>query len=121
MDETLAQLSGAKIFSKLDDNSGFWQIPLVKLSRLLTTFITPYGQYCFNKLPFGLSSAPEHYRKRMSQILTGLEGVLCQTDDVLVFGSNQEQHDARLARGFEHQEPLSIQRSVNSGRRSSPS
>ena len=37
----------------------------------------------------------------MSRILTGLDGVLCQTDDVLVFGSNQEQHGARLATALE--------------------
>ena len=59
----LAQLSGAKVFSKLDANSGFWQIPLTEESRLLTTFITPYGQYCFNKLLFGISSAPEDFQK----------------------------------------------------------
>ena len=40
VDETLAQLAGAKIFSKLDANSGFWQIPLSDDSRLLTTFVT---------------------------------------------------------------------------------
>jgi len=44
VDETLAQLTGAKVFSKLDANSGFWQIPLAKSSHLLTTFITPNGQ-----------------------------------------------------------------------------
>jgi len=43
VDETLAQLAGAKVFSKLDANSGFWQIPLAKKSRLLTMFITPFG------------------------------------------------------------------------------
>ena len=43
VDTTLAQLTGAVRFSKLDANSGFWQIPLAKESRLLTTFITPYG------------------------------------------------------------------------------
>jgi hypothetical protein len=32
----------------------------------------------------------------MSQILSGLEGVVCQMDDVLVFGSDKRQHDARL-------------------------
>lgn len=37
VDETLAQLPGARIFSKLDANSGFWQILLAKPSRLLTT------------------------------------------------------------------------------------
>ena len=96
VDETLAQLTGATVFSKLDANSGFWQIPLADSSRLLTTFITPFGRYCFNKLPFGISSAPELFQKRMGQILEGLDGVLCQMDDVLVFGSNQQEHDFRL-------------------------
>ena len=96
VDETLAQLSGAKIFSKLDANSGFWQIPLSQSSRLLTTFITPMGRYCFNKLPFGISSAPEHFQRRMSEILASLNGVLCQMDDVLIFGKDQAEHDERL-------------------------
>ena len=56
VEDILAQLSGAKVFSKLDANSGFWQIPLTEESRLLTTFITPFGRYCFNKLPFGIST-----------------------------------------------------------------
>ena len=32
----------------------------------------------------------------MSQILEGLDGVLCQMDDVLVYGDTQAQHDTRL-------------------------
>ena len=63
VDDTLNQLAGAKLFSKLDANSGFWQILLPPASRLLTTFITPSWRYCFNKLPFGISSAPEHFQK----------------------------------------------------------
>ena len=96
VDETLAQLSGATMFSKLDANSGFWQIPLAPESRPLTTFLTPFGRFCFNKLPFGVSSAPELFQRRMSQILEGLDGVLCQMDDVLIFGSDKAQHDQRL-------------------------
>ena len=76
IDDLLAQLSGATIFSKLDANSGFWQIPLEKESRPLTIFITPMGTYCFNKLPFGITSAPEHFQKQMSKVLAGLEGAL---------------------------------------------
>ena len=41
IDEILAQLSGAQIFTKLDANAGFWQIPLAEESRPLTAFITP--------------------------------------------------------------------------------
>lgn len=96
VDQTLAQLSGAKVFSKLDARSGFWQIPLARESALLTTFITPYGRYCFNRLPFGISSAPEHFQRRMSQMLESHEGVLCHADDILVFGRNKEEHNMRL-------------------------
>ena len=96
IEQTLAQLKGAKIFSKLDANSGFWQIKLSAQSALLTTFITPMGRFCFNRLPFGITSAPEYYQKRMSHILSGLQGVVCMMDDVLVFGQTQQEHDLRL-------------------------
>ena len=93
IDVTLAQLNGAKVFSKLDTNSGFWQVPLTKESRLLTTFITPQGCFCFNKLPFGITSAPKHLQRRMSEILDDIPGVVCHVDDVLVSGKNQEEHN----------------------------
>ena len=88
--ETLAPLAGATIFSKLDANNGFWQISLSKDSRLLITIVSPEGCYCFNKLTFGISSAPELFQKRINQILEGLAGILCHMNDVLVFGIIQE-------------------------------
>ena len=107
VEQTLAQIAGAQVFSKLDANSGFWQIPLAKESSLLTTFITPFGWYKFNRLPFGISSAPEHFQRRMTDLLRGLEGVICLIDDVLVHGRTQEEHDERLA--------LVLQRLLESG------
>jgi len=32
----------------------------------------------------------------MSEILRGLEGVVCMVDDILVYGKDQEEHDERL-------------------------
>ena len=96
VDESLAKLGQGKLFSKLDANSGFWQLPLDMESRLLTTFITPYGRYCFNRLPFGISSAPEIFQRVMSSTLEGLKGVICQLDDVLIHGADQSEHDARV-------------------------
>ena len=96
VDDTLAQLTGAKMFSKLDANSGFWQIPLSSSFKPLTTFLTHNGRYRFNKLPFGISSAPEHFQKRMGKILADIPGVLCHMDDVLVFGKDEAEHDSRL-------------------------
>ena len=82
VEDLLAQMSDAKVFSRLDANAGFWQIPLAEKSRLLTTFITPFGRFCFNKLPFGITSAPDFFQKQMSRTLDGLEGVLCLIDDI---------------------------------------
>ena len=48
VNDTLAQLSGATVFSNVDTNSGFWQIFLAKESRPLTTFITLFGCYCYH-------------------------------------------------------------------------
>lgn len=85
-DELLAQLDGAQVFSKLDCNSGFYQIPLDEESQLLTTFITPFGRFCYKRLPFGISSGPEVFQRSMVQLLAGQEGVICDIDDFLIYG-----------------------------------
>nr|XP_057937756.1 cytokine receptor family member b2 isoform X2 [Doryrhamphus excisus] len=110
VDETLAKLAGATVFTKLDATAGFWQVPLHPDSVPLTTFITPFGRYCYKRLPFGISSAPEHFQKRLTQMMTGLEGTVCHADDILVFGSTREQHDQRLQRVLERlqQEGLTL-------------
>ena len=86
VDENLGKLGDSKIFPKLDTNSWFRQIPLDEESKLLTTFVTPFGRFCFNRLPFGISSVPEIFQRTMSKILEGSEGTLCQMDDVLLHG-----------------------------------
>ena len=96
IDQTLGMLAGAKYFTKLDANSSFWQIPLADESKPLTCFITPFGRYVFNRLPYGLCSASEFFQRRMSQILDGILGVMCHTDDILVFGTTEIEHDERL-------------------------
>ena len=93
---SLAKLKNAQVMTKLDANSGFWQIPLDEESKLLTAFITPFGRYAFNRLPFGISSAPEIFQRTMSSILEGLEGVICHMDDVLIHGVDVFEHDARV-------------------------
>ena len=89
-------LACTTVFSKLDTNSGFWQIRLAEESHKLITFITPMDRYCFNRLPFGITSAPEHFQRKMSQILEGLKGVVCMMDDILVYGSTQAEHNSHL-------------------------
>ncbi|XP_046575408.1 uncharacterized protein K02A2.6-like [Haliotis rubra] len=75
VDHTLGQLANAKVFTKIDANSGFHQIKLTENSALLTTFITPFGRYCYTRLPFGITSAPEYFQKQVSSLLDGQEAL----------------------------------------------
>ena len=96
------------MFSKLDANSGFWHIPLSDDSKLLTTFITLFGHYAFNKLPFGIASPLEIFQKRMNRILGSLDGVVCMMDDILVFGKDHNEHDDRLRKVLERLESANV-------------
>ena len=96
VEHTLAQIRGAKIFTKLDANSGFWRVELSQESSLLTTFITPFGRFCFKRLPFGITSAPEYFQRRMYDTLSGLKGIVCLIDDVVMCGKTQQEHDQNL-------------------------
>ena len=96
VDFALGRLGGAKFFSKLDANSGFFQIVLDKQSQILTTFITPFGRYCYHRLPMGISSAPEVFSRAVQQILQGLDGVSNLVDDICVYAATKQEHDRRL-------------------------
>ena len=96
VEQTLAQIGAATVFSKLDANSGFWQVELARESALLTKFNTLNGRHCFNSMPFGITSAPKQFQCWMSTILSGLDRVVCLVDDILVFGSSQQEHDEWL-------------------------
>ena len=93
---TLGKLAEAKIFSKIDCNSAFWQRKLSEDSRLLTTFITPFGRFCFNRLAYGISTGTEQFQKVMTDLLGDIDGVEVQIDDVLVHSKDQAQHNNRL-------------------------
>lgn len=74
-DELLAKLARASIFTSLDAASGFWQITLCNGSSLLTTFISLVRRYCFKRVPFGISIAPEIFQRKMNELLADMEGV----------------------------------------------
>ena len=96
IEELTHQFCGSQFFSKLDAKSGYWSVQLDEESQLLTTFQTPYGRYCFTRLPFGLKVSQDIFQLKMDQIL---ENVKCATgisDDVVVYGKTEEEHDESL-------------------------
>ena len=76
MDVSLAKLANSKIFSKLAAKSSFWQSPLSKESRLLTTIMIPFDRFCMNRLLFGTCNASELFRWTMSEMLAGVESIM---------------------------------------------
>ncbi|KAL8621425.1 hypothetical protein ACOMHN_048225 [Nucella lapillus] len=96
VDESLAKLADSKVFTALDAKSGFWQIPLSEDSKQYSTFVTPFGRYCFNRLPFGISSASEVFQRTMSTIPADNEGVICHMDDILIHAEDQPSHNQRV-------------------------
>ena len=72
IEETLAKLGDECVFmSKIDANSGYWQVPLDEASQELTTFITPIGRFCCTRGPYGLSSMQEIFGKKMDVVIEG--------------------------------------------------
>ena len=69
IDDVLPQLAEAKMFSLCDAKDGFLQVKLSEKSSHLTTFWTPYGRYKWKRMPFGISTAPEEFQRRLSSAL----------------------------------------------------
>ena len=108
IEEITSRMPGAKVFSKLDVNHGYWQLKLDSESELLTTFNTPFGRYCYQRAPFGINSIQEVYQKRTSQLFDDLEVVETYIDDILVWGRSQEEHDTRLKNALNRCEQIGL-------------
>ena len=96
LEETLHELNGATVFSKLDLRWGYHQIELEPESRGITTFTTHKGLRRYKRLMFGITSAPEIYQHVIQQALHGCPGVRNISDDIIIFGKTQAEHDVNL-------------------------
>ena len=70
--EMLNTLAGSQWFSTLDLASGYWQVLMDKQDREKTAFITKYGTYEFNVMPFGLCNAPATFQRLMDRVYKGI-------------------------------------------------
>ena len=96
IEEVVASMPQAKVLSVLDATSGYWQVKLDEESSQLCTFNTPFGRYRFTRLPFGIKSAPEVFQNCMSELFADVDGVKVIVGDLLIWGKDDDEHDARL-------------------------
>ena len=112
IDELYMKLSSVKIFSVLDLTSGYYHIELGKALQAKTTFVTPFGQWEFNMVPFGLT--PAYFQALISKMLEGLSHfVIAYLDDIIIFSKTEEEHLQHLEIIFQrlHEAGLKLKRS----------
>jgi hypothetical protein len=84
IDQVIDSTAGCELLSFVDAYSGFHQIPLYQPDQIKTSFITPYGAYCYLTMPFGLAGST--YQRCMQKCLHDQidKNVQVYVDDVVI-------------------------------------
>jgi hypothetical protein len=98
IEEAFQQFGGAAVFSVLDLNSAYFQIPLNARSRRVTAFCTPFGLYEFNKLPMGISIGSQGLTRVINKLFSEEKGnfVFNYLGDVVVYSRSMQEHADHL-------------------------
>lgn len=94
MDDCVDSLGSATIFTTLDANWGYWQLPVREKDKAKTAFCSYEGLYQFKRMPFGLTNAPASFQRALDVILAPYKWKSCLVylDDVIVFSADPAQH-----------------------------
>ncbi len=96
IDDLFATLAGGKSFAKLFMSQAYQQILLDEDSKKYVVINTHRGLYRYNRLPFGVSSAPGIFQRVMESLLGGIPGVAVHIDDILVTEKSTSEHLSAL-------------------------
>ena len=96
LEDLLYEVNGAKWFSKLDIKKAFHQFPLEETQRQLTVITIHIGLLRYTRLHMGISCASEVFSEHIRRILEGVIGQVNMTDDVMIHGPTEENHQRSL-------------------------
>ncbi|WVZ63867.1 LOW QUALITY PROTEIN: hypothetical protein U9M48_013465 [Paspalum notatum var. saurae] len=91
-------ISGAKVFSKIDLRSGYYQIKIREEDIPKTAFSTRYGLYEYLVMSFGLTNAPAFFMYMMNSVFMNEldKFVVVFIDDILIYSKNEKEHEEHL-------------------------
>ena len=98
IEDLFARLSGGICFSKLDLSQAYQQLELEEDSKQFVVVNTHKGLFRYNRLPFGISSAPGIFQRTMESLLQDIPSVIVYIDDILISGQSEEEHLQLLER-----------------------
>ncbi|XP_015124738.1 uncharacterized protein LOC107046602 [Diachasma alloeum] len=107
-EEIASRVKGATIFSMLDASTPFYQIRLEEKSSKLTTFQTPFGRYCFKRLPYAIKTAPEVFHREYSRIFAGIRNIEVYIDDILIWAKDVEEQNNILRQVLERAKEYNV-------------
>ena len=98
IEQMLDSLNGSLFFSTIDLGSAYYQVELTEDSQEKTAFSTRTGQFCFNRMPFGIAAAPATFQKLMNIVLgkSLWKIAIVYLDDILIFSKSKEEHISRI-------------------------
>jgi hypothetical protein len=102
IDKIVDSAVGCEVMSLLDFFSGYHQIYMMEVDKASTSFITPFGTYCFVRMPEGLKNAGSTFSRLTKTVLESQVGrnIFTYVDDIVVASKNKEDHLADLTETF---------------------
>ena len=101
VDEIIGRFHGAKVFTIVDMNKGYWMVVLHPDSRKLTTMALEHGRFQWTRLPMGTVVAADIFQRNLDSIYIGLPGVTGIADDMIIYGKDDLEHDENFLRFLE--------------------
>ena len=92
IEDIFANLAGGQKFSKIDLRQAYHQIEMEEDSKKYLTIDSNMGLFQYNRLVFGITSAPAIWRRTIDQVLEGTSGTSCILDDMIITGKNDDEH-----------------------------
>ena len=102
MDHILHKVVGSSRISMMDGFSGYNQVAMDLEDRKKTAFITPWGTFMYDKMPFGLINAGATFQRAMDIAFVGERDkfIVIYLDDMTVFSKSHEEHLDHLRQTF---------------------